>query len=70
MNCHSMKRSVWVFPGGLVVSILGFQCHGQSSIPGRGTEIPRAVWCEKQTTPSKKKKKKKKTPYVIIPQVK
>ena len=67
MNFHSMKRSVWEFPGGLVVRTLGFQCHGQSSIPGRGTEIPRAVWCVKQTTPTPPPKKK---PCVTIPQVK
>ena len=26
------------FPGCLVVRILGIQCHGQSSVPGQGTE--------------------------------
>lgn len=52
MNFHSMKRSVWEFPGCLVVRTLCFQCHGQSSIPGRGNEIPRVVWCVKQTTPT------------------
>ena len=28
------------FPGGLVVRIPGFHCHGPGSIPGQGTEIP------------------------------
>ena len=42
------------FPGGLVVRIRHFHCHG-SSIPGRGTEIPQAAWH------GQKKKKKKRT---------
>ena len=33
-------RINWEFPGGLVVRILGFHCHGPGSIPGQGTEIP------------------------------
>ena len=33
------------FPGGLVLRILGFHCHGLGSIPGWGTEILQAVWC-------------------------
>ena len=31
------------FPGGLVVGILGFCCHGPGSIPGWETEIPHAM---------------------------
>ena len=31
-------------PGDLVVRILSFHCHGPGSIPGRGTEILKAVW--------------------------
>ena len=31
-------------PGGLVVRILDFHCHGPGSIPGRGTEILKPVW--------------------------
>ena len=31
------------FPGGLVVMILGFHCHGLGSVPRWGTEIPQAV---------------------------
>ena len=38
------------FPGGPVVKTLGFHCRGISSIPGRGTKTPHAVW------PKKKKK--------------
>ena len=38
------------FPGGLVVSILGFHCHSPYSVPGWGTEI---LHCHSQ----KKKKK-------------
>ena len=34
----------WEFPGGPVVRILGFCCHGQGSIPSQGTEIPQAAW--------------------------
>ena len=33
------------FPGGLVVRIPGFHCHGLGSIPGWGTEIPQDMWC-------------------------
>ena len=40
------------FPGGLVVRIPGFDCCGLGSIPGQGTEIPRATWY------GQKKKKK------------
>ena len=28
------------FPGGLVVRIRRFHCHGLGLVPGRGTEIP------------------------------
>ena len=31
-----MKSYSGEFPGGLVVRILGFQCRGPGSIPGRG----------------------------------
>ena len=31
-----------VFPGGLVVRIQCFCCHGPGSNPGQGTEIPQA----------------------------
>ena len=31
------------FPGDLVLRIPQFHCHGLGSIPGRGTEIPRAA---------------------------
>ena len=31
------------FPGGLVVRIPGFHCHDPGSIPGQGTEIPKAA---------------------------
>ena len=36
--------TIWEFPGGLVVRILGFNCHGPDSIPGWGTEIQQAMW--------------------------
>ena len=42
------------FPGGLVVRILGFHCHGPGSVPGWGAEILQAMCCD-----LKKKKKKK-----------
>ena len=31
------KNEVGEFPGGLVVRIAGFHCHGLGSIPGHGT---------------------------------
>ena len=34
----------WEFPGGPVVRMLGFCCHGQGSIPSQGTEIPQSAW--------------------------
>ena len=37
------------FPGGLVVRILGFHCHGLGSIPSQGTEIPQAAWHGQKT---------------------
>ena len=33
------------FPGGLVVRILGFHCHGPGLYPGQATEILKAVQC-------------------------
>ena len=38
-----LRISFREFPGGLVVRILGFHCHGAGSIPGQGTENPQAV---------------------------
>ena len=46
-----IKIYLWEFPGGLMVRILGFHCHGPGSIPGWETEIPQAMQC------SHKKKK-------------
>ena len=31
---------VWEFPGGLVITILGFHCSGLDSISGQGTGTP------------------------------
>ena len=45
------------FPGGLAVRILGFNCHGPSSIPDGETEILQVM------KHSKKKKKKKNQGY-------
>ena len=45
------KRENREFPGGLVVRIPGFHCHGPGSVPVWETEIPQATW------QSQKKKK-------------
>lgn len=45
------QRTLWEFPGGPVVRILGFYCHGLCLIPGQGTETLQASRC------SQKKKK-------------
>ena len=37
------KHEIKEFPGGLVIRIPGFQCHGPGSIPGEGTEIPQVA---------------------------
>ena len=39
------EREVQEFPGGLVVRILGFPCHGLGSVPDWEHEIPQAVQC-------------------------
>ena len=46
----------WECPGGLMVRVPGFHCHGLGSIPGRGTEIPQAERCGKQKKERKKLK--------------
>ena len=33
----------WEFPGGPVVRILGFHCHGPGSSPGQGTETEQCL---------------------------
>ena len=39
------KKGLGEFPGGLVVRVLGFHCHGPGSIiPGGVTEILQAMW--------------------------
>ena len=53
------QRTLWEFPGGPVVRILGFYCHGLCLIPGQGTETLQASQCSQ-------KKKKKKAFLVII----
>ena len=50
----NLKHYLWEFPGGLMVRIPGFHCHGSSSVSGQGTEIPQAAWHDQ-------KKKKKNT---------
>ena len=48
----------WEFPGGPVVRILRFHCHGPGSIPGHATKILQAArHSQKQNTNQKKKKK-------------
>ena len=47
------KTSICEFPGGLVIKIQWFHCHGQGLIPGQGTEIPKDIRCRE-----KKKKTK------------
>ena len=37
------------FPGGLLVGILGFCCHGPGSIPGWETEIPQVMMLGQKT---------------------
>ena len=37
------KRKHQKFPDGLVVTILGFHCHGLASVPSWGTEIPKVM---------------------------
>ena len=32
------------YPGGLLVSIPGFHCHGPRFISGQRTEVPKAAW--------------------------
>ena len=49
----------WEFPGGLVVKILGFHCHGPGTMPGQETEILQAVW--------HRQKKKTCSPYCSVP---
>ena len=36
------------FPGGLVVRILGFHCHGPSSVSDRGSEILQDLWSKRK----------------------
>ena len=40
-----------------------FTAEGSGSVPGRGTEIPQAVWCGQK---KKKKKKKKQDPNTAV----
>ena len=35
-------------PGGQVVKTLNFQRRGMGSIPGQGTRIPYATWCDQK----------------------
>ena len=45
---QAINSSLWEFPDGLVVRILGFHCRSLGSIPGWGTEIPQASWWGKK----------------------
>ena len=58
-----IKQNLREFPGGLVVRIPGFLCHGPGSFPGRGTEILQVSGHsrkQKQKTKQGHRKKKKK----------
>ena len=48
------------FPGGLVVRILGFRCHGPGSVPDGKLKSCKLL------SEAKKKKKKKKNIYIYI----
>ena len=42
------KGSLWEFLGGPLVRTQHFHCQGLSSIPGQGTKIPQAEWCNQK----------------------
>ena len=44
LGVDQLMKMLWEFPGGLVVRIPGFHCHGLSSVPGWGSEIPQTAW--------------------------
>lgn len=44
----AQKLKVWDFPGGLVIRIQGFHCHGPGSAPGKGIEILQVAGCSKR----------------------
>lgn len=44
------------FPGGLVVKIMGFHCHGTGSIPGWESKVQQAVQRGQNKTTHKKQK--------------
>ena len=48
----------WEFPGGPVIRIQRFHCHGPGSIPGEGTKITQPTWCSQKKKKERKKKKK------------
>ena len=54
LRCECKNTLDREFPGGLVVRILGFHCHGPGSVPGWGIEIRQAVW-HGQKNPENKK---------------
>ena len=43
-----MKISSRDFPGGPVVKTPHFQCRGYALIPGWGTKVPHAAWCNQK----------------------
>ena len=58
-----LRVSYWEFARGLVVGILSFHCHDQSSIPGQGTEILKGTWCGQK---KKKKNSSNKNEFLLI----
>lgn len=44
----AQKLKVWDFPGGLVIRIQGFHCHGPGAAPGKGIEILQVAGCSKR----------------------
>ena len=59
MNTESKGtfKEVWGVPSWPVVRIPGFHWRDPGSIPGQGTEILQAVWCDQKNKKIKKKKK-------------
>ena len=46
------------FPSGSVVRTQRFHCQGLGSIPGQGTKIPQAEWCDQKEAAKQNKETK------------
>ena len=64
-----LQNNLQDFSGGPVVKSPCCQCRGASSIPGGGTRIPYAMWCNQKKIPTAESRVNKVLEVFVLPSI-